>query len=80
MAALPIAPLSDRSDMAWLAFIKAVCWPWRDFPDGAAALADVAELLVCQLAQHARALAPLHLQPKPAKHHLPCSLQAMRIG
>ena len=80
MAALPIAPLSDRSDMAWLAFIKAVCWAWRDFAVGAAALANVAELLVCQLAQHARALASLHLQPKPAKHHLPCSLQAMRIG
>ena len=56
MAALPIAPLSDRSDMAWLAFIKAVCWGWRDVPVGAAALADVAELLVWQLAQHARAL------------------------
>lgn len=55
MAALPIA-LSDRSDMAWLAFIKAVCWAWRDVPVGAAALANVAELLVCQLTQHARAL------------------------
>lgn len=32
MEVLPIAPLSDRSDMAWLAFIKAVCWAWRDFP------------------------------------------------
>lgn len=78
MAALPIAPLSDRSDMAWLAFIKADCWAWRAV--GAAALANVAALLACQLAQHARALAPLHLQPKPAKHHLPCSLQARRIG
>lgn len=79
MAALPIA-LSDRCDMAWLAFIKAVCWAWRDVPVGAAALANVAELLVCQLAQHARALAALHLQPKPAKHPRPCSLQARRIG